>query len=117
MNMCLAVIVLNQVSSLNPLLEAFRQNGIMGATILNSQGMAHSLYDDEQEEIHFFGNLRILLDPQRKESKTILMVCKESDVPTISAVVNEVTGGLDKPDTGILFTVPVNYMEGINRQQ
>lgn len=117
MNMCLAVIVLNQVHSLNPLLEAFSQNGIMGATILNSQGMAHSLYENAQEEIHLFGNLRILLDPQRKDSKTILMVCRESDIPTISAVVNEVTGGLDKPDTGILFTVPVNYMEGINRQQ
>ena len=44
------------------------------------------------------------------------MVCKENLVPTISEVVNEVTGGLNNPDTGILFTVPVNYMEGIDRQ-
>ena len=109
--MCLAVIVLNQTECLNNLLEELSREGIMGATILDSHGMAHSLY--QYDELRFFGSLRILLDPQRNESKTIFMVCKEDSVPIISRVVNKVTGGLDKPDTGILFTVPVNYMEGI----
>lgn len=112
--MCLVVIVLNQTDSLNVLLEELSRHGIMGATILDSHGMAHSLY--EYDELRFFGSLRILLDPQRKESKTILMVCEEDSVPTISKVVNEVTGGLNHPDTGILFTVPVNYTEGIQKQ-
>jgi hypothetical protein len=31
----------------------------------------------------------------------------------VSKIVNKVTGGLDKPNTGIIFTVPVKYMEGI----
>ena len=112
--MCLVVIVLNQTESLNVLLEELSRRGIMGATILDSHGMAHSLY--EYDELRFFGSLRILLDPQRSENKTIFMVCKENLIPTISEVVNEVTGGLNNPDTGILFTVPVNYMEGIDRQ-
>ncbi len=112
--MCLVVIVLTETDCLNTLLEELSQEGIMGATILSSHGMAHSLY--EYDELRFFGSLRILLDPQRKESKTILIVCKEELVPVISKITNRVTGGLDKPDTGILFTVPVNYVEGIPTQ-
>ncbi|MGI6013540.1 MAG: P-II family nitrogen regulator [Oscillospiraceae bacterium] len=112
--MCLVVIVLNQTECLNNLLEELSRAGIMGATILDSHGMAHSLY--EYDELRFFGSLRILLDPERNESKTILMVCKEDCVSVVSEVVNRITGGLDKPDTGILFTVPVNYVEGITTQ-
>ncbi len=41
------------------------------------------------------------------------MVAEDDKVPVISKIVNDVTGGLDKPDTGILFTVPVSYAEGL----
>jgi hypothetical protein len=57
-------------------------------------------------------SLRMLLDPGHKESRTIFMVIKEEQIPTISEIVNDVTGGLDQPDSGIIFTVPVGYTEG-----
>ena len=45
---------------------------------------------------------------------------KAAPVPrrlTGSRVVNEVTGGLDQPDSGILFTVPISYEEGLGKYQ
>jgi hypothetical protein len=109
--MQMLVIVLNKVECLEELLTKFGKAKISGATILDSRGMAMELA--EHNDLRFIGSLRFLLEPQRKENKTIFMVIEEEKVATVSKIVNKVTGGLDKPNTGIIFTVPVKYMEGI----
>ena len=40
------------------------------------------------------------------------MAASDSKVPVIIDAVNKVTGGLEHGDTGILFTVPIDYLEG-----
>lgn len=109
----LLTIILNKVDCLEELLTAFADNDISGATILESTGMAHTL--GEMDENKFIGSLRMVLDLDRKDSKTIFMVIPEDQIKKISSIVNRVTGGLDKPDTGILFTLPVSYTEGIRQ--
>ena len=108
-NVELLVLILNKTECLKDILSSFMENGIKGATILDSQGMAHNLY--EYNELRFMGSLRMLLDPEHKESKTVLLVIEKEKVQLVSKIVNEITGGLDKPDTGISFTLPVNYVE------
>ena len=109
----LLVLILNKTECLKDILSAFMENGIKGATILESQGMAHNLY--EYNELRFMGSLRMLLDPDHKESKTVLVVVEKEQIPTVSRIVNDVTGGLDQPDTGVIFTLPVNYAEGFGK--
>ncbi len=108
--MHLLFIVLNKIECLEEILEKLGEANIYGATILESKGMAHSL--SEFSDLSFMMSLRMLLDPGHKESRTIFMVVNEKQIPTISKIVNEVTGGLDQPDSGIIFTVPVGYTEG-----
>lgn len=112
--MQLLVIVLNKVECLYALLEELGKNKIIGATILESSGMVHDLY--QYDELRFFGQLRNRIDPARSESKTIMMVLDEAKVPIVSEIVNRVTGGLDRVDTGILFTVPVSHVEGLKKR-
>ena len=109
--MQLVTIVLNKVEVLEDLLESFSDNGIYGATILESQGMAHAL--SETSDMSFMFALRSVLNPTLSESRTIFLVAEDEDVKKISRVTNEVTGGLDQPDTGILFALPVTYTEGL----
>lgn len=109
--MQLLVLILNKIECLNDILKEFMSHEIKGATILESRGMVHSLA--EYDELRFFSSLRRVLDPDHKESKTVLAVIPEEKIQTVSEIVNRVTGGLDKPDTGIIFTLPVNYVEGI----
>ena len=104
--MKLLVIVLNKVECLDKLLTAFGKQHIPGATILDSKGM-----------LRFLGSLRLLMNPAHKENKTIFMVVPDEKVDTVSAIVNKVTGGLEKPDTGILFTVPIDHVEGMEQKQ
>ena len=110
--MKLLVIILNKTECLEELLEAFTENNISGATIIDSKGMLQELY--EHDEFKFIGSLRSLFNPEHTENKTILMVTKEEHVKEISKITNDVTGGLDKPDTGILFTLPIDYLEGLS---
>ena len=109
--MKLLIIVLNKIECLERLLTSFGDNQIPGATILDSKGMAQEL--EAFSDMDFLFSLRMLINPAHKENKTIFMVTPEELVPKISRIVNEVTGGLDKPDTGILFTVPIDYIEGL----
>lgn len=112
--MKLVTIILNKTEYLEKLLEQFGDNGISGATIIDSKGMVQELYDHDREDLYFLVSLRSLLNPSHKENKTIITVAKDEDVAKISKIVNRVTGGLDNPDTGILFTVPIDYLEGLN---
>ena len=111
----LLVLVLNKTECLEELLEALYEQGHTGATILDSRGMAQSLSD--HEDLPFLASLRLLLDPDHRENKTVFMVVEPSRIAEISAIVNRVTGGLDRPDTGILFTIPVQSVEGLGGTQ
>lgn len=110
--MQLLVLVLNKVEVLEELLTQMVSGGISGATILNSTGMATTLVHSE-EDVPLFGILRKMLNPDREESKTIFTVLKDEQIDTAKEIINHVVGGLENPDTGILFTLPINSVEGL----
>ena len=104
--MQLLVIVLNKLECLDKLLTALEEEHIPGATILDSRGMAQQL--EGHDELRFLGSLRMLMNPAHKENKMIFMVLDGEKVRTVSRVVNEVTGGLDQPDSGRTGQIPMN---------
>ncbi len=105
-------IVLNKVELLDPLLLAFSEAGITGATFVDGRGMAKELH--EHNEFHFLGSFRHMFNPSRKESKVIFTVVPDEKVAVVSRVTNEVLGGLNKPGTGILFAMPLSFAEGLS---
>ena len=109
--MVLLTVVLNKTECLDSLLHELSMNGFTGATILDSTGMAHALV--QEDEISFTSAFRLFLNPEREKSKTILMVTEDEKIHAISKIVNDVVGGLEKPDTGVIFAVPVVYGEGL----
>ena len=109
--MKLVTIILNKTECLDNLLETFKENNLPGATIIDSQGMIQELNDSN--DVRIVGSLRGLFTPEHNENKTILMVARDEDIKVISRILNEATGGLSKPDTGIMFTLPIDYLEGM----
>ncbi|HCI73086.1 MAG TPA: hypothetical protein DHV42_00910 [Lachnospiraceae bacterium] len=110
MKMKLVVIVLNKTECMEELLEEFAKRSLQGATILESRGMMQELSDEP--EMEFLFSLRHMLNPHHRENRTIFMAASESKVPIIVDAVNQVTGGLDQGDTGILFTLPIDSLIG-----
>ena len=105
-------LVLNHTEFLEPLLVALLEHGINGATVLQSTGMMRVL-GQNGDDAPMFGALRQLFDPSRKDSKTVMMVLTEAQATQARALIQEITGGLNRPDTGILFAIPVLYAEGL----
>ena len=113
MNMQLLVIVLNKTEVLSRLLSEFMRAGIGGATVSETKGMLCALGECGDDVPPLFHSLRSLLRLDEEYNRTIFAVVSEEQVKKASKIVNEVTGGLDKPNTGILFTLPVTYTEGL----
>lgn len=115
--MHLVVIVLNKTEVLSKLLAAFMDAGISGATVLDSKGMLSVIGHSTGEEIPpLFNSLRSFLRLDEESNKTIFAVVKEENIKKISEITNKITGGLDKPNTGILFSLPIGYIEGLPKK-
>ena len=109
------IFVLNRTEHLEHLLQESDKNGIIGATVLDSKGMARILHSEE--EMPLFYGLRSIVAPERRSSKTIFCVLNDDKVELARKIVNQVTGGLDHPDSGIMFAVPVSFVEGLVKKK
>lgn len=110
--MKLLVFILNDEELLEDLLHSFLKSGIKGATILDSTGMAGALTASGKDDIPIFGSLRVLLNQGNPSNKTIFIALDDEEVETCKGCIRDVVGSLEEPNTGILFTLPIDYLEG-----
>jgi nitrogen regulatory protein PII len=109
--MKLLILILNRVEALDQLLEHFSKAGIKGGTVIDSTGMARELL--KNEDFNFFGSLRTIIDPERTRNKTLLFALHEEQIKTALDLINDVVGDLSDPDSGIVFTLPIDYIRGL----
>lgn len=109
--MKLMIFVLNDISKLEAVLSKLEHDGIRGATILQSRGMAMAL--ENYMEGSFLGSLRAVMEPDREENKTVFAVIKDDQTQIAVNAIEHIVGSLDEPNTGILFTVPIDYVKGL----
>lgn len=111
--MKLLVYVMNKCEKLDNLLHVLTDEGITGATIINSHGMIHQLLDEGYDSN--FLSLRKALNPERNESRTIFMVLDDENVQRVVDIIESQVGALEKDDNGIVFTVPVDFTKGLGK--
>ena len=113
--MKLVVYVLINPDLLQQLLVALAEKQISGATIIESTGMGRELA--EADEFSFFGSMRSLMIHNNHQTKTLLFVAKDEQVVIIEQVIESVIGPLEGPDSGILFSLPLEYVKGYKNYQ
>ncbi|HOP11164.1 MAG TPA: hypothetical protein PK629_06715 [Oscillospiraceae bacterium] len=113
MDMKLVVFVLNKTEKLEAVLEELARENICGGTILRSEGMARVLKDYEGNDIPFIGSIRAIINPERKESRTLLLVIKDEQLEVVTRAIEKVVGDICGKDTGIVFSVPVDFTKGL----
>lgn len=110
--MQLLILILKKVEIMDELIKELATAGVKGATILEGTGMAEALMN--MEDVPIFGMLRRVLSNEEKEPSKVMMVAlKDTMVKTTCDVVHNVMGDLNEPNKGILFTIPISYIEGI----
>jgi len=113
--MKLMVFVMNRVEHLDSFIVRLKESGIKGATILNSTGMGRMLAENDDLGYDLFGSLRALLDNPRAESRVILMALEDAQVAVVNNIIDEVIGDLSKPNSGIAFTLPIEFVKGFKK--
>jgi len=108
--MQLLVAVVNESQALDDVLSGFLELGITGATIINSEGMAHVLTHD----IPLFAGIQTLISRSRAHNYTIFSVVEDDQkVDAAIELIQDVCGRLEQPGTGIVFSVPVSKAVGV----
>jgi hypothetical protein len=71
----------------------------------------------ERDEFSIFGSMRALIDQNNRTTKTLFLVVEDDQVKKIETVIESVIGDLSKPDQGILFTIPLDYVSGYKKKK
>jgi nitrogen regulatory protein PII len=107
----LLVCVINDPSKVDEILEAFLEIGITGATIIDTYGMGRTLVQD----VPIFAGFRNLLSGPSKYNKTLFSVIDSKEkVDNAIKAIEAITGELENPSTGIVFTIPLSHVKGLS---
>ena len=107
--MKLLILILNKVEKLEEVLEGFLEIGITGATVIDSVGMGHIL----SEEVPIFAGLRFMFAGAKPHNKTIFSAIKNEKEKSAVELLQKILGDLNQPGTGIVFTIPIERVEGL----
>lgn len=114
--MKLLVYILPKNDKLDKLVQEFAKHNLTGATIINSWGIARKILSSNDETLgNIIGSLRKIIKSDNVSNNTIFMALKEENVPVAVEVIESVVGSLDEPDTGILFTLPIDFIKGMKQ--
>jgi len=105
--------VLEQNELLPEILEKLYEVGVTGTTVVNSVGMARLLAQ--------YGRSspvgQVIKEKLRKgnyTNKTLFSVIRSEEIlDKAVGVINELVGDLEKPDTGIMFTIKLERVFGL----
>jgi nitrogen regulatory protein P-II 1 len=112
--MKMILFVLNDPSKLLDLLNAWKDAGASGATVLFSTGMGRlhqsiALRDD----LPLMPSLSDFFVQSEDLSRTIFTIVRDDLMGRILEVTEEIVGDLEKPGNGILVVLPIDSVHGL----
>lgn len=104
--------VIPDESMLEPILEQFHAAGIRGATVFDTVGMGHILYDS----IPLLARLRETSASSTTHNRTIMTVIDPAQRQDAVEAVERICGDLDEPNSGVIFSIPVLFHRGTKKK-
>lgn len=109
--MQLLIVIVKSEHRIKKVIQELAKAGIKGGTILEGTGMAESLV--QMQDLPVLGTLRRMLAVEDFEtSHVMLFALKDEQLKKATTVIKKVVGSFDEPNTGIMFAVPISYIEG-----
>lgn len=106
----LFLIIVDQPPLVDELLTGFLDIGVPGATVIESRGMGSII----RQDMPIFAGLASLF-PESTGNRVVMSVVAEDLVDDVFKLVEEVVGHLDKPNSAICVTLPVDQFRGIRK--
>jgi len=112
--MLMLIMVLDDVSHLNDVLQAWEEAGVQGVTILESTGI-NRVMERKQADSAYAGFSRLFASG-RIGHQTLFAVIDGLEVAEAAVAATErVVGDLTQPSTGIMFAVPILQFWGTDQ--
>jgi nitrogen regulatory protein PII len=113
--MYLLVDVLEHTEHLSTILEKFAKIGVSGTTALDSTGMGRMLLESHAD-VPVAKTIAKVVAGHQPTNKTLFAVIEEEETlkKAIEAI-KSICGDLNKPGKGILFTISLDSVEGLNK--
>ncbi len=112
--MQLLILILHNSRDMDKILAEMLACGIRGGSLLDCEGVLQAMGHTSVEPPPIFGSLRQYLNPERGAlNKILISAVTEEQARLALEIVNKVTGGLDKANTGIFMTLPILNIEGL----
>lgn len=115
--MQLLVLITNQTEKIPNVLSAFMESEIRGATVVDCEGMLAALDRASIEPPSIFGSLRRFINPENEANKMLMVLLPAAKVEMTKDIIHREIGILDKPNTGVMFTMPILTAEGIPEEK
>ncbi len=111
--MHMLILVIKHVELIDELVRELVEAGLHGGTILDSTGMASVI--ESFDDAPLFGMLRHVFEEndEKESSKTMFFVVDDEELHNAKKIIKKVAGDLNQPNTGIMFSLPVEFVEGL----
>lgn len=114
--MKLLIFVTSHENVISPLMERLAKDGIKGASIVECEGMLKSIESTDLGDKIILGSIRQFLNPERAKNKMVLIATNKDNIETCKNAIKDICGDLSKPDNGIMFVLPIEYVEGYEKK-
>jgi len=113
----LVVLILPDMEQGAKVLEAWDAVGVGGITVLNSTGLGRLRRRSRRDDIPLMPSLADFLHSPEHHHQTFLSVVGSEEIlQRVLAVTQEVLGDMSRPDSGVIFAVPVSHAIGLRQQ-
>ena len=109
-------VVINDLDVFDELVVELVDHGISGGTIFETQGMMTNIAG-RNAVAHLYQNLNKILAPGQDFNKTLMMVLDDEQVGIAKACVRQVAGSFDNPNSGLMFTLDADSVEGYGHKE
>ena len=110
----LVMLIVDDPSKIEDVLNAWVETGVTGATIIDSFGLGHIMPGETRDDLPLFPSLADIVQGREEHNRLLISVAADTlDVERLVAVTEALVGRLSDPNTGIMFTVPVGRVWGL----
>lgn len=111
----LVSLVIHDPGRADEIVRAWLEAGVTGMTLLDSGGLGRHMREHElRDDLPLFPSLRKVLEGEEHHSRLLFSVVPDDfNVDRLVEATERVLGPLDRPDSGILFVLPVVRAVGL----
>ena len=112
--MKLLTLILKQTNLISELNDELKNIGIHHGTIIDAKSMTKGLSAWSDDSIIIGGVLRRAKNFEyNEECKMLMFILKDDLLQEAEEVIKKVIGDINKPETAVMFTDPIDFAEGL----